>query len=190
MHLAKYREHLLRLPFMSGQGNSKFDKECPICGSVIWGKGQKVLLEGAKITVCQVCAKHGTKIASPRSPFKTKASGELKQKRPQRSSSRKITSLNDVELVSDYARKIRNARNANNLTQEQFAQKINEKPSLLRRIETGKAEPTIKLAKKLEDVYKIKLLKKTDEVEVDTRKYMKKATGSSLGDIAFIKKKK
>jgi len=190
MHLANYRENLLRLPFMSGRGNSNFDKECPICGSVIWGKGQKVLLEGAKITVCQVCAKHGTKITSPRSPLKTKPSGKLKQKRPQQSSSGKTTSLNDVELVSDYAKKIRNARNANNLTQEQFAQKINEKPSLLRRIEAGKAEPTIKLAKKLEDVYKIKLLKKTDEVEVDTRKYMKKATGSSLGDIAFIKKKK
>lgn len=175
---------------MSGRENSNFDKECPICGSVIWGKGQKVLLEGAKITVCQVCAKHGEKIKSPHPPSKTNRSGEFRQKKPQQGSSSKATGLNEVELVSDYAKKIRNARNAHNLTQEQFAQKINEKPSLLRRIEAGKAEPTVKLAKKLERVYKIKLLKKTDEVEVDTRKYMKKTTSSSLGDIAFIKKKK
>ncbi|GAG90516.1 unnamed protein product, partial [marine sediment metagenome] len=39
---------------------SEVDKECPICGGIIWGKGQKVLLEGAKITVCDNCAQHGT----------------------------------------------------------------------------------------------------------------------------------
>ena len=175
---------------MSGRGNNTFEKECPVCGSVIWGKGQQVLLEGAKMTVCQVCAKHGKKIKSSHSPSHTTPSGDIRQKKPQQGSFRKVISVIEEELVSDYAKKIRNARNANNLTQEQFAQKINEKPSLLRRIEAGKAKPTIKLAKKLESVYKIKLLKKTDEVEVDTRKYMKKATGSSLGDIAFIKKKK
>jgi len=175
---------------MSRRRNSNFEKECPICGSVIWGKGQKVLLEGAKITVCDVCAKHGKKIASPKSPSQFKPSGNFRQRKPLQRSSSKTTGLIEMELVSDYARKIRSVRNANKLTQEQFAQKINEKPSLLRRIEAGKAEPTIKLAKKIEKFYKIKLLKKADEIEVDTRKYMKKATGSSLGDIAFIKKKK
>ena len=175
---------------MSGRGFDKFEKECPICGSVIWGKGQKVLLEGAKITVCQVCAKHGQKIKSPHSSSQIKPSGDLRQEKQRKRASSKVNGLLEMELVSDYARKIRNARNANHLTQEQFAQKINEKPSLLRRIEAGKAEPTVKLAQKLEKYYKIKLLKKADEIEVDTRKYMKKATSSSLGDIAFIKKKK
>ena len=27
------------------------DKECPICGGIIWGKGQNVLIEGAKMIV-------------------------------------------------------------------------------------------------------------------------------------------
>ena len=69
---------------------------------------------------------------------------------------------------------------------------MNEKPSLLRRIEAGKVEPTVKLAKKIEDVYKIKILKKSDEIEarVQNNKYMKKSNVKSLGDIAFIKKKK
>ena len=175
---------------MSGRGVNNFEKECPICGSVIWGKGQKVLLEGAKITVCQVCAKHGQKIKSPSSSSQVRPSADLRQKKHQKGAYSKVNGLMEMELVSDYAKKIRNARNANHLTQEQFAQKINEKPSLLRRIESGKAEPTVKLAQKLEKQYKIKLLKRADEVEVDTRKYMKKATSSSLGDIAFIKKKK
>ena len=41
---------------------NEIDKECPICGSIIWGKGQRVLLEGAKITVCLNCAQHGKKL--------------------------------------------------------------------------------------------------------------------------------
>ncbi len=176
---------------MSGQGFNKFEKECPICGSIIWGKGQKVLLEGAKITVCDACAKHGQKIRSPQSASQMRPSGGgFTQKKTYKGPSRKEAGLSGMELVSDYAKKIRIARNANHLTQEQFAQKLNEKPSLLRRIEAGKAEPTEKLAQKIEKVYKIKLLARADAVEVDTRKYMKKPKDSSLGDIAFIKKKK
>jgi putative transcription factor len=175
---------------MSGRDFNKFEKECPICGSVIWGKGQKVLLEGAKITVCQACAIHGQKIKSSNATSQMKSSADFRQKKRQQRGPSKVYGLMELELVSDYARKIRSARNANHLTQEQFAQKINEKPSLLRRIEAGKAEPTVKLAQKLEKQYKIKLLKRADEVEVDTRKYMKKPKSSSLGDIAFIKKKK
>ncbi|GAJ04991.1 unnamed protein product, partial [marine sediment metagenome] len=44
---------------MSKNVSNQFDKECPICGGKIWGKGQKVLIEEAKITVCQSCAQYG-----------------------------------------------------------------------------------------------------------------------------------
>ena len=78
------------------------------------------------------------------------------------------------------------------LNQEEFAQKLNEKPSLMRRIEAGKVEPTLELAKKIENVYQIKLLKEIDSLEPSEKgsAYMKTSTGSTLGDIAFIKKKK
>ena len=91
----------------------------------------------------------------------------------------------------DYAKRIRNVRNSLNLNQDQFAQKLNEKPSLLKRIETGKVEPTIKLAKKILKVYNIQLIKKADDTEfnVQETKFMKRSAGSSLGDIAYIKKK-
>jgi len=172
------------------------DNECPICGSIIWGRGQRVLIEGARITVCQSCAQHGTKVTrKPSSSYsinkvphsmpysnkaKTRAKSTFKPPQP----------IDDIEIVNDYAKKIRNARAARKLNQDQFAQKLNEKPSLLRRIEAGKAKPTLKLAKKIEQVYNIKLLEKADQIEVNTKKYMKRQTGSSLGDIAFIKKKK
>ena len=55
-----------------------------------------------------------------------------------------------MTFAGDYAKRIKNARTNSKLNQEQFAQKLNEKPSLLRRIESGKVEPTIKLAEKIE----------------------------------------
>jgi len=170
----------------------EIDKECPICGSIIWGKGQRVLLEGAKITVCYNCAQHGTKIR--KSPTATQIR-KISQSRPskfQKKSPRKIESRDELEIVSDYAHKIREARTSRGLNQDQFAQKLNEKPSLLRRIEAGRVEPTLKLAKKIENVYNLQLLKSSNEAEINVQetKFMKKSTSTSLGDIAFIKKKK
>ncbi|MFX0021677.1 MAG: multiprotein bridging factor aMBF1 [Candidatus Hermodarchaeota archaeon] len=171
---------------------NEVDKECPVCGSIIWGKGEKVLLEGARITVCYNCAQHGVKIHKPptRTPQK-KTYPYIKKDTPKRHVT-KQDYAEEFEITPDYAKKIRIKRNSLGLNQDQFAQKLNEKPSLLRRIEAGKVEPTIKLAKKIEEVYNIIILKKSDAIEADIQnnKYMKKATGSSLGDIAFIKKKK
>ena len=173
---------------MSKKSFDKYEKECPICGSIIWGKGVKVLLEGARITVCNNCAKHGQKIHTMPSSKKFQ---QIRNAKPRQNQSyRPKNTLMEKEIVEDYSRILRHARNKHNLTQEQFAQKINEKPSLLRRIEAGKAKPTIKLALKLEKAFDIKLLKDADEIDVKTTKFMKKSSGSSLGDIAFIKKKK
>ncbi|MHA2007167.1 MAG: multiprotein bridging factor aMBF1 [Promethearchaeota archaeon] len=170
---------------------NEIDKECPICGSIIWGKGQRVLLEGAKITVCYNCAQHGTKIHKTAITHHTQ---KIFQPRPRRSSKKsplRTQRGDEMEIVSDFAKRIRSARSSRGLNQDQFAQKLNEKPSLLRRIEAGRVEPTIKLAKKIEQVYKIRLLKTVDETDfnVQDTKFMKKSTGTSLGDIAFVKKK-
>ncbi len=172
--------------------HNEVDKECPICGSIIWGKGERVLLEGARITVCHNCAQHGIKIQKPPTSSQAKKAYSYSKKKAPKRQVPKKDFIDDTEIIHDYAKKIRIKRNSLGLNQDQFAQKLNEKPSLLRRIEAGKVEPTIKLAKKIEDVYKIKILKKSDVIEanVQNNKYMKKTTGTSLGDIAFIKKKK
>ena len=169
------------------------DKECQICGSIIWGKGQRVILEGAKITVCHNCAQHGTKIQKPSSYTYGKKPIQKKPYSATKRQNYKPNTIEELEIVSDYARKVRNARSKLGLNQDQFSQKLNEKPSLIRRIETGKAKPTVKLAKKILQIYKIQLLVKSDEImdiSVQENKFMKKSSGSSLGDIAIIKKKR
>ncbi|MFX0057828.1 MAG: multiprotein bridging factor aMBF1 [Candidatus Hodarchaeota archaeon] len=177
---------------MAKKGSNNLDKECPICGGLIWGRGQKVVIEGAKISVCESCAQYGIKVhEKPPISQKTVISSQKRTKFPKHHNV-KTENLEDIEVINNYASIIRKARTSLGLNQDQFAQKLNEKPSLLRRIEAGKVEPTIKLARKIEQVYNIKILKKVDEVEVTAKasQFMKKSTGTSLGDIAFIKKKK
>ncbi|MBD3256130.1 MAG: TIGR00270 family protein [Candidatus Lokiarchaeota archaeon] len=161
--------------------------ECPICGGKIWGSGQKVLIEGAKLRVCDSCAQFGKKIISKKKTSQIKSTLSKKQYKP-RAPRNMIDSK--FEIVSDFAKRVRKARTSRNLNQEKFAKKLNEKPSLIRRIESGKVKPTEQLARKFEHVYEIKLLKEKSEIAVDTNKYMKKRASTSLGDIAFIKKKK
>jgi putative transcription factor len=170
--------------------NRESDQDCPICGGKIWGGGEKVLIEGAKIRVCQSCAQHGKKIRT-----KSRPSSRTRKKYKRKSSSKKSTTHKrdrapEVVVVDDYNKRIRRARESRNLTQEKFAKNLKEKESLIRRIENKKTKPTIKLAKKIEHTYGITLLKKSGPVKVDTNKYMKKSKGSggvSLG--AYIKKK-
>ncbi|MBD3194005.1 MAG: TIGR00270 family protein [Candidatus Lokiarchaeota archaeon] len=180
---------------MPKRNRSEFDKECPICGGLIWSGGEKVLIEGAKITVCQSCASHGKKIISrPKSKSRYKRSNAGSKSYPKKSSSpktysKKYTSPNKV-IIENYAEKIRKVRERRGLTQEKFAQRLHEKESLIRRIESAKTKPTLQLAKKIEKTYKIKLIEEADITEVKTDRYMKRKGGTSLGDIAFIKKKK
>jgi len=104
----------------------------------------------------------------------------------------RIEPQRELEIVEDYTIKIRKVRQSLGLNQDQFAQKLNEKPSLLRRIETGKVKPSIKLAKKIEKVYGIKLITTSEIIDTSAQvgKYMKKSSGTSLGDMAFVKKKR
>ncbi|MHA1723563.1 MAG: multiprotein bridging factor aMBF1 [Promethearchaeota archaeon] len=165
---------------------------CPICGGIIWGKGQKVLLEGAKITVCQNCAQYGKKIASTPQTKLPKNYGQSKtifKLKPQSRGSPPPDEIS-IEIVPDFAKKIHHARMKKNLSQDKLAHQIQEKVSLIRRIEAGKIEPPLKVAEKLENVLGIKLMRETKEMPVDYRKFLKKSKGTSLGDIAFIKKKK
>lgn len=153
------------------------------------GRGAEVLLEGAPIRVCQGCAIHGKKIRVAQVTTRRDAIQRYRSTR-RRSPPPNLEPEPTVEVVANYATRIRTARNSLKLTQDQFAYRLNETPALLRRIEAGKTQPTVKLAQKIQRVYDITLLQKlSDELKVHIKKYMKKTTGSSLGDTAFIKRK-
>jgi len=91
-----------------------------------------------------------------------------------------------VEIIPDYGRKIRDARESQGLTPEELGARIKEKAALIKKIEREEIAPEDDIRKKLEKELKIKL---TDEAAEARVKSTGGAKGLTLGDIANIKRK-
>jgi putative transcription factor len=162
---------------------------CEVCGRKIREAPMRVVIEGAKLTVCTECSKHGK--ATWEEPMKTSVmpqrqsatSLSMPNRAPIQIKKRIITARVDTsnELVEDYAEVIRQARETLGLSTEDLGKKINEKESVLRKIETGKMAPNELLVSKLERTLKIKLLVPVAEEKVP----LPKATSRefTLGDV-------
>jgi putative transcription factor len=158
---------------------------CEVCGRKIHTEPLTAIIEGAKLTVCVECSKHGKIILreeadlKPQMPSPTKSTAHLpvlKRKPP-------VAQVQlTQEIIQDYANKIRVAREELLLSHEDLGKKINEKASLLRHIETGKVEPDNQLAVKLEHTLHIKLLVPIADEKVTT---VPRAAneGLTLGDL-------
>ena len=143
------------------------------------------VIEGARLTVCVECSKHGKIVyaepAAPRQALKKpQAPITLVQRKPA-----VIAVQISQEVAEDYASKIRVAREKLMLTHEELGKKINEKASVLRNLEVGKMAPNNQLASKLEHMLKIKLLVPISEEKVN--QIPKSANQElTLGDVVEI----
>jgi putative transcription factor len=166
---------------------------CEVCGAKIFGKPFKVIIEGAKLTVCSQCSKHGT-IVWEEEPKPKSATIKTKMvSHPPKIKSKKApeTAVEaSLELVENYHTKIRQAREKLELSHEELGKKINEKVSLLKKIETGKMTPDNRLATKLEHVLKVKLLvPASEEKNVPTKIPQPTSRELTLGDLIQLNKK-
>ena len=142
------------------------------------------IIEGTEMQVCNQCAKFGKIIK--------KIEPEPKRKKTKKKDLKKIIKegKKEKELIQiinpDYGNIIKKKRESIGLKQEEFAKKINEKISLIHKVEIGKLEPSIALARKIERFLKIKLIEQYEEehgkltkVEVDKL---------TIGDLIRFKK--
>jgi putative transcription factor len=113
--------------------------ECEICGknsSLV-----KARVEGVVMSVCQQCSVKGKIMDIPETIIR-------KQKED---------SIPTITFAYDFKNIVKKSRLAANLTIEELGARINEKASVLRRVESG-MNPTVDLAKKLERALKIKIV--------------------------------
>lgn len=143
---------------------------CEMCGKD--NAEYKAIIEGTELTVCFGCSKHGKVLKKPQMIFKKKEIKRFqKQEKPE------II----VKIVVDYGVKIRKARTKKNMTQEEFAKKLNIKESLLTKIENSAFKPSLPLARKLEKLLKIRLIEEVEEKKVEIKKGKKEAV--TIGDL-------
>ncbi|MFW9833097.1 MAG: multiprotein bridging factor aMBF1 [Candidatus Thorarchaeota archaeon] len=179
---------------------------CELCGRNMKGRGRNVTIEGASMLVCPQCAaKFGGQSSSPKSrppsSPSTRPSWVGRPEKPIQTQSRRVSTskpkprprsgvlLEDLELIEDYAKKIRVARQKKNLSQEELAQKIGERITTLQSIESGRLKPTGKTIRGLERELDISLLEPVGTVPIKASKGTRGA-GPTLGDRVVVKRKK
>ena len=144
--------------------------ECEICGKEVPEHNPiRAKIEGSVMVVCKECSKLGKiQKAPPKPKFRKQEKSE--------------------ELIEDFEITVRKAREAKDWSREDLGRKINERVSVITRIETGKMTPDVKLTKKLEKTLNIKLLEKVDNV--DLNQFINSSSGErTLGNIMKIKRK-
>lgn len=159
---------------------------CEICGRKT-NNPYIVYIEGARLLICERCAKKH-KNAEPLN----KQQERINRLNSKRAPSQRRIKNESYEIVENYAELVRNAREKMGLKVEDVAKRLNETESELHKIERGELTPEIKVAKKLEKFFGIKLIYevKDEELDEDKRKeYSNRGKNVTLGDIVVIKKK-
>jgi putative transcription factor len=158
--------------------------QCEICGADIQGSPNRVVVDGSSLEVCKSCARFGKADDKwkpvPRKVVPVERAFTVARPKPR-------DHFKDLmEIVPEYGRKVREARESLGLSPEELGLKIKEKSTLIRKIEREEIIPEDSIRKKLERELKIKL---TDEVTDAKMKSGSGAKGLTLGDIASIKRR-
>ncbi|MFB6133587.1 MAG: multiprotein bridging factor aMBF1 [Halanaeroarchaeum sp.] len=166
--------------------------QCEMCGAET-ASPTTVKIEGAELQVCDSCAEFGTEV-------QTQDSGTTSTKYSTGSSSSSSSTSGSTsggssggrgrrdmfdemeEVASDYDQRIRNAREDAGLTQEELADQLNEKASLVRKLEHGDILPSDDVQSKIEGKLGISLTEAAtdDDEEWDAGG---DGQGLTLGDV-------
>lgn len=155
--------------------------DCEVCGKTIMGNPFKAIIEGTKLLVCYECSHHSS------------ATWRFDDKRPKINTPKKRISMpnkpilqGDLELLEDYGKMMRKARENLGLSHEELGRRIGEKVSVLRKLETNKMTPSVSLTAKLERILDIKLQGEYKTPQITKEMLAQKPYERVLGDIAIL----
>ena len=171
--------------------------QCEMCGSE-QSSLTTVKVEGAELQLCDECKEFGTEVRTESSSagstkYSTSSSGGSSGSAGSTgsgaggsggggSSRRRRDMFDDMdEIVADYDQRIREARESRGLSQEDLAKELNEKASLIRKLERGDMLPSDDVRSKLETELEISLIEGEDAD--DTEWSGDSSTTTTLGDV-------
>ncbi len=139
---------------------------CEMCGKDV-ELTSRVKVEGSVLRLCPECARFGTPldpaptVVSVPSPGRSVAySGATAHAR---GGSRPMQErdlyqdIGEMELAPDWTKRIRVAREALRWTPEEFGKKLNEKKSVVLKLESGAIHPPDDLVRRVERLLKVRL---------------------------------
>jgi putative transcription factor len=158
---------------------------CEVCGKESLML-KCVKIEGSELNACPECARFGVE-KSPRPKMTTAPVhvSDALEKRERRAQQKDVFSETAEELVPDFAQRIRKARERQGWSPEDLGKKLNEKKSVVLKLETGQMKPDDQLVKKLERLLGIKL--KDTPTAMSTPRTVQQR-GLTLGDFVRYEK--
>lgn len=144
----------------------------------------KAIVEGSLLSVCERCKNFGEVI----SVEKPKIEEPKKEKKPKQEP-RFVGEEKQEIITDDYSEKIKEARERRDLTQEQLAKAIAEKESVIHKVESKQMALSLRLAKKLEQFLRIKLIEEFDPNKKPVKDFDIKDGALTIGDLIRLKKK-
>jgi putative transcription factor len=137
---------------------------CEMCGKEV-ETPNTVQVEGTVLRLCADCSRFGTTIvaASPVPEGRTTAVplGSPKDRiqfRARRGEERDLfQELPELELLPDWPKRVRQAREKLGWSPEDLGKKLNEKKSLVLKLETGSFHPPDATVRKVEHLLKVRL---------------------------------
>jgi putative transcription factor len=143
---------------------------CEMCGAE-QPRLKSVSVEGTLLMLCDRCARFGTEVRKP---------AVRKVSRPTRARTAVYPEESEYDLALDYPERIRKARESRGWRREELARRINEKLSIIEKLEKGKIRPDDALVSRLEKALQIKL---RERVEQGTPTRRTKTRPLTLGDL-------
>ena len=168
--------------------------QCEMCGAEE-ASLTTTKVEGAELELCSSCTDFGTEVrdestssgggkysTSSSTGKSSSSSGSSRSGGSPGGSSRPRDMFDDMdEIATDYDEQIREARESRGLSQEELADQLNEKASLIRKLERADTLPTDEVQRKLERALDISLVEgqSTDDADWETND----AGTMTLGDV-------
>lgn len=155
--------------------------DCDMCGKEA---AAIVEIEGARMTVCGSCSKHGKLVRQlPQAPVKRRSSS-IAVARPE--------PIREQSEISEQVRKdlpelLRKERSKRKMTHDEFAAVLQVRASTYHHFESGVILPDIELARRMEHALKLPIVQTVKTIKGAWKNDEEKKRGLSLGD--FIKKK-
>ena len=166
--------------------------QCEMCGAES-SSLTTTKVEGAELQLCDDCTEFGTEVrteSSSSSSTKYSTSSSSSSSSGGSSSTggggggrtRRRDMFDDMdEIVADYDERIRSAREDRGLSQEELAGELNEKASLIRKLERGDMLPSDAVQRKLESELDITLSEGGGDSDADWSG--DSSTTTTLGDV-------
>ena len=149
--------------------------DCEMCGYESRSL-QDVIVEGSMLRVCDRCTTYG-KIVHVTPPNGLFSDGGEKHILP---------SVGEI-IIEDYGARIKSGREQQKLTQEELASHVQEKLSIIHKLEAHQQPPTLSLARKLEKLLHIQLVEQYASPEKKSGKLNLHDHTLTIGDLIKIK---